>query len=126
MGADGGLMGTGTTLGVRLVSAVLTAAIYLGYFSYLESSRGQTLGKMVMKLRTVSPTGGNPTLAEAVRRNIFTGFGVLAFIPFLGFLAGLAQLIAIIMIAVGISKDTVNRQAWHDIFAGGTQVRKQG
>ena len=32
----------------------------------------------------------------------------------------------VIMIAVGINNDTVNRQAWHDNFAGGTRVVKVG
>ncbi len=30
------------------------------------------------------------------------------------------------MIAVGINTDTLRRQAWHDKFAGGTQVLKIG
>ena len=38
----------------------------------------------------------------------------------------IAFLVAAIMIAVGINKDTVNRQAWHDRFAGGTQVVREG
>ncbi len=36
------------------------------------------------------------------------------------------QLVAVIMIAVGINNDTVNRQAWHDHFAGETRVIKEG
>ena len=31
-----------------------------------------------------------------------------------------------IMIAVGINSDTVDRQGWHDKFAGGTRVLKIG
>ena len=31
-----------------------------------------------------------------------------------------------ILIAVGINNDTVNRQAWHDQFAGETRVWKLG
>ncbi len=38
----------------------------------------------------------------------------------------LLLLVAVILIAVGISQDTQRRQAWHDRFAGGTQVLKIG
>jgi hypothetical protein len=30
------------------------------------------------------------------------------------------------MIAVGINNDPINRQAWHDHFAGETRVLKEG
>ena len=33
---------------------------------------------------------------------------------------------AAVLIAIGISNDKVNRQGWHDRFAGGTQVWKIG
>ena len=47
------------------------------------------------------------------------GFGLLGVIPFIGGVLGsVLTLIAVIMIAVGINDDTVNRQAWHDHFAG--------
>jgi uncharacterized RDD family membrane protein YckC len=123
---DSGNMYTASTWGASAVSAVLTTAISLGYFGYLESSRGQTVGKMVMKLRTVGPTGGHPTMEQALRRNIWVGASIVGIIPVLGYLSGLVELVAMIMIAVGINKDTVNRQAWHDHFAGGTRVVKIG
>ena len=43
----------------------------------MESSRGQTLGKMVLKLRRSGPTGSNPTLEQALRRNIFYAANLL-------------------------------------------------
>ncbi|MEZ5092692.1 RDD family protein [Nocardioides sp.] len=119
--------GTGASYAAGLVSAVLTTVIYLGYFGYMESSRGQTVGKMLMKLKTTGPDGQNPTMEQAIRRNIFMGFGILGVIPILGgLIGGLASLVAVIMIAVGINNDTVNRQAWHDHFAGETRVWKVG
>jgi uncharacterized RDD family membrane protein YckC len=110
-----------------LVDAVITAAIYLGYFAYLESSRGQTLGKMIMKLKTVAPDGqSNPTMSEAVRRNIWTGAGILGVFWLPGyFLAFIVEVVAIILCAVGINSDP-RRQHWFDKFAGGTQVLKIG
>lgn len=126
MGESGGFYGTGSVAS-DIVAAVVSTAIYLAYFGYLESSRGQTVGKMVMKLRTVGPSGGNPTMEEALRRNIWVGFGILGVVPVVGAAVGaLAQLAAVIMIALGINKDTVSRQAWHDNFAGGTRVVKVG
>ena len=90
--------------------------------------RGQTVGKMVMKLRVVGPGGGNPTFEESIRRNIWIGLpGWHRIVPIIGGLIGaVAQLVAVIMIAVGINNDTVNRQAWHDHFAGETRVLKEG
>lgn len=126
MGESGGLYGA-SGYAATAVSAVIGAVIYVGYFAWMESSRGQTVGKMVMKLRTLGPTGGNPTLEQAVRRNIWMGAGLLGVIPIIGGLIGaLLELAAVIMIAVGISNDTANRRAWHDHFAGGTRVVKEG
>lgn len=126
MGSDGGMFGLAGGL-AGAVSAVLFSAVYLGYFAYLESSRGQTVGKMMMKLETRGPGGGRPTMEQALRRNIWVALGVLGVIPLIGsFLGGLAQLAAMIFIAVGISGDTVSRRGWHDSFAGGTQVIKIG
>jgi len=127
MGTDGGAFGMGGSFAASAVYALVSAAIYLGYFGYMESSRGQTVGKMLLKLRTVGARGGNPTMEEAIRRNIWTGFGAAGVVPILGgIVAGIGQLVAVIMIAVGINNDTVNRQAWHDQFAGGTRVIKEG
>lgn len=128
MGASAGVggFGGGMSFGAGAVYALVTTAITLGYFAYLESSRGQTVGKMLMKLKTTGPDGQNPTLEQAVRRNAFTAIGLLGIIPVLGLLSGPLQLVAAILIAVGINNDTVNRQAWHDHFAGETRVWKIG
>ncbi|MEO6791873.1 MAG: RDD family protein [Ornithinibacter sp.] len=110
-----------------VIDAVLSAALYLGYFAYMESSQGKTIGKSVLKLRVLGPAGGNPTMEQAIRRNIWTAFGIAGIIPILGAVIGaVAQLVAVVMIAIGISNDTVNRQAWNDKFAGGTRVIKEG
>jgi uncharacterized RDD family membrane protein YckC len=128
MGDSGGMLwSTGTSFAVGAVTSVLSAAIYLGYFAFMESRQGQTVGKMVLKLHTYGPTGQKPTFEQALRRNIWVAFGILGIVPIIGGIVGsIAELVAVIMIAVGISNDTVNRQAWHDNFAGGTYVRKLG
>ena len=109
------------------ISALVTSALYLGYFAYFESSRGQTIGKQAMKLKVFGPDRvSNPTLEQAIRRNIFLAFGVLRIIPIIGgLLSVLAGLAAVIVIVVNINSDP-QRQHWFDKFAGGTQVIKIG
>ena len=126
LGHEAGLYGVGAHWVDAAVSAVLTAAIQLGYFALMESQEGSTVGKSVMRLRTLGPDGGRPTLEEAVRRNLWTAFGVLGVVPVVGSaLGGLAGLVAVITIAVGINADTTNRRGWHDRLAGGTRVVRQ-
>ncbi len=119
---------TGEYILFYLFLSVITTLISLGYYAYFESNQGATFGKQLMKLKVVGPDGtSNPTLEQAIRRNIFMAFGLASIVPIVGALiGGLAQLAAVIMIAVGINSDTVNRQAWHDKFAGGTRVMKIG
>lgn len=109
-----------------LIMAVMFAALSLGYYAYLDSTQGQTVGKMALKLEVRAPSGGHPSMEESVRRNVLYLVGLLTVIPLIGWVVGtLAQLIGAIMIAVGISSDTERRQAWHDKFAGGTYVVKR-
>lgn len=109
------------------IAAVVAAVAFVGYFGYMESNRGQTIGKQVLKLRTYGPDrASNPTMEEAVRRNIWLGFGIVGVIPIIGpIVGGLAELAAVILIAVNINSDP-QRQHWFDKFAGGTQVMKVG
>lgn len=119
-------VGTGAGWTARAVSAVLNAAIALGYFTLMEAKLGQTVGKMLMRLRTEGPGGARPTMAEAVRRNAFVAIGVLGVVPLLGFLGNLLMLAAVITIAITINNDRVTRHGWHDNFAGGTTVIRIG
>jgi uncharacterized RDD family membrane protein YckC len=109
-----------------LISGIVYAAAYLAYFGYFESNQGRGLGKQIMKLQVVGPNGGNPTMEEAVKRNIWTGAPILYVVPILGpLVAGLIEIAAIIVCAVNISNDP-ERQTWFDKFAGGTRVMKVG
>lgn len=103
----------------NIVGSVIWTAAIIAYYAFLESSRGQTIGKMIMKLKTVGPDGGNPSLEMAAKRNIWYALGI---IPILG---GLAQLGAVVYIAITISQSDMN-SGWHDKFAGGTRVIKIG
>lgn len=108
--------------------SLVTTAISLGYYGFMESNNGATFGKQLMKLKVVGPDGAsNPTMEQAIRRNVFLAFGLAGIVPVVGqLLGGAASLVAVIMIAVGINGDTARRQGWHDKFAGGTQVLKIG
>ena len=117
---------TGSSWAASAVSTILTTLITLAYFTFLESSRGQTLGKMLLKLETRGPDGGRPTMEQALKRNAFTAIGVLGIIPVLGFIAPLLSLAAVIMVAVTINNNQATRRGWHDDFAGGTMVVRIG
>ncbi len=116
LGSVGGGFGGGFGLG-SLVFGVIVAAIMVGYFTIMESQRGQTVGKMVMGLETQGPSGGKPTTEEAVKRNAWNALNV---IPILG---GLLLLGASIYIMVTINQSPT-KTGWHDEFAGGTKVIK--
>ncbi len=111
-----------------IILSVIAAAVFIGYFAVLESNRGQTVGKMVMKLKTFGPDGvSNPTMEQAAKRNGFYALLLVGIIPIAGyFLAWLAILGAMIYIAVTLNSDVPNHQGWHDKFAGGTQVKQIG
>jgi len=115
VGGFGGFFGGFSFSGI--VIGVLWAAVIIGYFAFLESSRGQTVGKMIMKLKTEGPDGQNPTFEMAVKRNLFNALNI---IPVLG---GLLALGAVIYIAYTIN-ESPTKTGWHDVFAGGTRVVK--
>lgn len=115
----------GSVYAYSAISGVITGAIYLAYFVLMESRTGQTLGKMLLKLRTEGPGGGLPSTEVALRRNFWVALGALAVIPFGGAIGGLAELVIVIIIAVTISQSPV-REGWHDRFAGGSRVVRTG
>lgn len=98
-----------------IIAAMMTTVLAFAYFTLLESSRGQTLGKMATSIKVVGPDGNVPTLEVAARRNAWL---LLPLVPVLG---DLAQFVLVIVIAVTISSGAFNR-GWHDNFAGGTAV----
>jgi uncharacterized RDD family membrane protein YckC len=105
------------------IAGVIGGIIYLGYYAYMESSQGRTLGKQVLNLRVHGASGGNPTIEESLRRNAWAALGIISGLPAIGWLFGLVELVAIIAIAVTISQDQL-RRGWHDKF-GNTTVTKE-
>ena len=106
--------GFGTDAG-GFIGGIISSLVYVGYFTYLESSRGQTLGKQLLNIRTVGPQGGLPTQQEAFTRNAWLLLGI---IPILG---GLATFVLAIVIAVAINSSPEGIGT-HDAWAGGTRV----
>jgi uncharacterized RDD family membrane protein YckC len=128
LGLNGGSYGfsTGASFAAGAISSVISAALYLGYFTLMEAKNGQTVGKLLLKLQTQGPAGATPTTEEALRRNFWVALGILGVIPVLGgVIGGLAQLAIMIVIAVTIH-NSPTRQGWHDGIAGGTRVVKIG
>lgn len=98
-----------------LISGVINSVVYVAYFTYLESDRGQTIGKQLLNLRTVGPDGGLPTQQQAFVRNAWILIGI---IPILG---GLVTFVLAIAIGVTISSSPDGR-GLHDNWASGTTV----
>ena len=105
------------------IATLISTAITLAYYAFLESSRGQTVGKMVVGLKVQNLAGQNPTMEQALKRNIYVALGFLGILPVVGFFGSLAELAAVIFIAVTINSDTPLFRGWHDKFAD-TQVIK--
>jgi uncharacterized RDD family membrane protein YckC len=65
-------------LGIRVVAkgwlpwwlVLIFFIIYIGYFTYLEGSQGQTVGKMITKIKVVREDGKPIDMNQAFRRNI--------------------------------------------------------
>jgi uncharacterized RDD family membrane protein YckC len=109
-----GLAGIGVGGGLALdgwLFGAITSLLWFGYYVYFESTSGATLGKKLLNLRVVSADGSPPSTEAAAKRNVWMLFGL---VPILG---GIAQLVAVIVIAVTISSGAHNRGK-HDEFAG--------
>jgi uncharacterized RDD family membrane protein YckC len=65
-----------TVLGVGMMRhgswsvGLLSFAFYIAYYTYLEGTRGQTIGKMVTKIKVVREDGTPIDMEQAFKRNI--------------------------------------------------------
>jgi uncharacterized RDD family membrane protein YckC len=98
------------------LGGAITSLLWFGYFVFLESNRGATLGKQILNLKVIEADGSYPSTESAAKRNVWMLFGL---IPWLG---GLLSLVAVIVIMVTISSDNHNR-GYHDTFAGTAVMR---
>ena len=88
------------------------------YFVLLDTYVGTTVGKRLLRLRVLGPTGDRPELGQAARREAFTLLSIIQ-LPWIGS----PELIAWIVIA-WTANDNPARQGKHDQIAGGTRVIK--
>lgn len=117
------VMGGPGRLVAGVVAAVVTAAVSVGYFTVLEARDGRTLGKRLLGIRVVDAAGRTPGIEQALRRNLWTGLGIVSAVPLVGGAAGtLASFVAVVLILVTMTQDARDRRGWHDTFAGGTRV----
>lgn len=116
----GGMPGMGGFSIGGIIASVVMYGLALAYFAFLESNRGQTLGKMLLKIEVQDAAGKHPPIEQAFKRNAYM---LLPIVPILG---GLAYLAVVIYIAVTINNNTETRRGWHDDFADGTRVIKVG
>ncbi|CAM3852793.1 RDD family protein [Smaragdicoccus niigatensis] len=107
---------------------LLLVAVSLGYFAYFESQYGQTLGKQILDMRVVGPTGASPTFQQSLRRNFFLAvmlLGVLTVFvwPFVDTAISIIEAVVYGWIGWTIHKSPT-KQGFHDTFAGDFHVVK--
>jgi uncharacterized RDD family membrane protein YckC len=123
---DGLIVGIPTAIvltvvpGVRvggLIYGILSAAAGLGYFVFLETSRGTTFGKQLLSMKVTDAAGASPISVDAsLRRNWWMALNALSGVPILGWLLSLVALGIVIAIAVTINGDP-RKQGLHDKMA---------
>ena len=106
------LFGMGTTL-----AGIATTVLGFAYFTFLESAGGQSVGKMILRLKVISPDGSTPSIEATFKRNAWLLLGLLP-----GFLGALTQLGAMIGIAITVSNSDMN-VGWHDNWASTKVIR---
>jgi len=82
LGVLGSILGIGDLSGTAEWGVgLLYFIIYLAYFTFLEGSKGQTIGKMVTRIKVVREDGGNIDMNQAFMRNLLRIIdGLLAYL----------------------------------------------
>ncbi len=100
--------------GNLLIASVITLVIWFVYRVVMEVRKGQTLGKMALKMKVVDVDGQLPTFQASFLRNSWYLIStVLSFIPVIGWVANVGIPAAL---GVTISKDPY-RQSFTDQWA---------
>ena len=99
---------------VMMLLFVVGAVVGLLYEPLMIARNGQTVGKMLLRVRVVRADGsGVPSVGRSFRR--WAVPGVLAFIPFVGWL--------LTLVCYGSLLWDRSKQGWHDKAAGTVVVR---
>lgn len=94
----------------------------VSYYALMEAKRGQTIGKLIMRIKVVGPDGEHPTTAEAFNRNMWLWPAGLMYVPALNVIMPFVMLALTIGVGVSIGRAPDNR-GFHDRF-GETWVVK--
>jgi uncharacterized RDD family membrane protein YckC len=130
--ANGFQLGFGYYLAMA-IGYLAIGALFGAYDVLMHSRNGQTLGKMALKTRVVTPSGGAPDQAQLIRRALLypaSGFALGAVFMLLPGIAltGLSMLVGIayaVAISVPIFTDPL-RRGLHDKFANTIVVKTGG
>jgi uncharacterized RDD family membrane protein YckC len=96
-----------------MLGTALGAGMFMAIHGYLLSTKGQTVGKMVMKTRIVSLQGEQVPMADLIVKR-YLPLWIVSAIPFVGGLFGLVN-------ALMIFRD--NHHCLHDDIAGTNVVK---
>lgn len=113
-----------------VLPALITGVGYLAYDFLMHSRGGQTLGKIVMRIRVTAPDGRPPDQATLLKRaTIFPGLMAIAgLFGFVGVTGGLMWvLVAVLSLVDGIFVITEPplRRALHDRWTGTIVLKAQ-
>lgn len=75
---------SGNPISSAQISSVLTALLTFAYFTYMEGTYGQTLGKKLLGLVVVTEDGGDCDMTDAAIRNLLRFVDALPFAYLLG------------------------------------------
>ena len=65
-----GVVSTGASIGAIFTVVGISYVLWIIYYTYFEGTSGQTIGKRVMNIRTISADGSQLSMAQAFVRNI--------------------------------------------------------
>jgi uncharacterized RDD family membrane protein YckC len=103
-----GLLSTGVG---TLVDAAF-AALIVAYFAWMESKKGQTLGKMAAGVRVVQPDGSPITVRQGIIRRL--PFVAGSIVPVIGPLVSLGLYITL---TATMASDQPEHRGFHDRWA---------
>jgi uncharacterized RDD family membrane protein YckC len=64
---------------IPLLGGLSWIVFFLVYYVYMEGSRGQTIGKMLTRIKVVNEDGGKINMKQALIRNVLRFFDAIAF-----------------------------------------------
>jgi uncharacterized RDD family membrane protein YckC len=107
-----------------IVPGSVWTAFWFVYASLCEHVWATTLGKRLLGIEVRSAGNEDPSLAEAMLRNLYLAVGAIGFLPFGVLLSFPLQLVAVASIPVSVLRDRPTGRGWHDRLAGGTIVAR--